>query len=108
MSASPTAVVPPTFSLSVVEEQTLAFDMFPDLEPGDTVTNVSVVVTNVDTEAVVDLTNAFSLASPVITQTLSPTADGMAAGQTYRLRITYTASFTGNVFARDLLVLVSE
>lgn len=108
MSTSPTALVPPSFSMSVAETQTIAIDFFPDLEQGDTVTAVTVSAVNVDTNAAVTLSNAFALASPVVKQTLVPSADGMVANQTYRLRFTFTASFTGNVFVRDLILLVSE
>ena len=65
-------------------------------------------LTNYDTGAALTLSYAFTLASPVITQTLDPAADGMVAGSTYRLRITYTAYPSLNIFVRDLLVIVSD
>lgn len=108
MATSPTAVSPPSYEMSAAEVQTLSFDMTPDLAAGQSVTGVSVALTNIDTGAALTLSNAFSLATPVVKQTFDPATDGAVAGQTYLYRITYTASPSTNVYVRDLILVVTE
>lgn len=108
MSTDPTAVVPPTFRMSAAEEQTISIDLSECLQPGDSVTAMTAALTSVDDGTVVTLTNAASLVGSVVWQTFDGASDTIVAGEAYRYRVTFTASFTGNRFVRDLIVRVAE
>ena len=113
MTTSPTAVDPPLFAMAATEEQTPAIDMTPDLSSGQHVTLNSVVLTNSDTGQVVTLSNSPTVVTAasgmlaLVEQTIDGNNDAIVAGQTYRLRVTYTAYPTTNRFVRDLTIIVS-
>ena len=69
---------------------------------------MTAVLTSIDDQSIVALTNPPELHGSVVWQIFDGDADHIVAGNAYRYRVLFTASFAGNRFARDLIVQVSE
>lgn len=108
MNTSPTAVTPNSFYMSVVETQLLDFDASNYLDPGQSVTNVVATLTlmNGDSTAPVALSESATISGNIVYQQIDGPTETTAGG-VYRLRITFTATPSVNVYAMDLLVNVS-
>ena len=93
MSTNPTAVSPPApFAMAATEIQTVAIDCTVDLEPGESILGATGAMTNADTGAAVTLSYTLTVIGATIQQTFAGVADGLVAGQTYRYRVTFTAT----------------
>ena len=103
---TPTAVQPATYSMSVTEIQTLEFDPTAYLSTGQTVASVASSLTRMADGALMSLTYRPVTSGNLITQVLDGPNE-LDAGSVYRLRITFLASPSINVWAMDLLVTVT-
>lgn len=101
----PTAVVPPTYSMSAVEIQTLALDATNYLATGQSISNVSVTMTRSSDGKVATLTDAATVSGNVVTQILR--GSDLDAGSVYLLRVQFTASPSIDKWAMDLEVSVT-
>lgn len=101
--SDPTLVSPPTFSMSVTEVQTLSFNPVAYLSEGQSVADVTSSLTETSSNQTTSPTNAPTISDGNVIQVISG-ADDLAANGTYRLRITFTASPSVNVWTMDLLI----
>jgi len=103
---SPTAVQPATFSMSITEIQTLQFDPTAYLSSGQRVSSPAVSLTRMS-----DGSPATPTYQPVVTGNLiTQVLDGpneLDVNAVYRLRVTFTAAPSVNVWAMDLVVTVT-
>ena len=108
MNTTPTAVKPNSFYMSVVEIQVVDFDATLNLDKGETAANASATLTlmNGNNPTPVALIDAATVSGNVITQTINGPVETQAGG-VYRLRVTFTATPSVNVYAMDLWVNVS-
>ena len=104
--ASPTAVNPPTFTMSVAETQTVGLDATAYLSTGQSVSSVSSSLTRLSDGQVVSLSDSPTLSGNVVSQILRGPTE-LDAGSVYLLRVTFVATPSVNKWAMDLEVTVT-